>query len=174
MVDEYRLSRESTHEISRIHEPCKSSRISDSSVDLALECGILETKGNVEKPEKDCRICHLSLESHSKESGIPIVLGCSCKDDLAAAHKQCAETWFKIKGNKICEICGATANNVFGGIETQFTENWNDTNNTSAPNSAAQTETRRFWQGRRFLNFLLACLVFAFIASWLLRFNGQG
>ncbi|GFY84541.1 RING/FYVE/PHD zinc finger superfamily protein [Actinidia rufa] len=29
-----------------------------------------------------------------------IELGCACKEDLAAAHKQCAEAWFKIKGNK--------------------------------------------------------------------------
>ncbi|KAL4386351.1 hypothetical protein GQ457_09G030190 [Hibiscus cannabinus] len=35
-----------------------------------------------------------------------------CKDDLAAAHKHCAEAWFKIKGNRTCEICGSTARNV--------------------------------------------------------------
>ncbi|KAJ0678373.1 putative Zinc finger, RING-CH-type, Zinc finger, RING/FYVE/PHD-type [Helianthus annuus] len=55
------------------------------------------------KVEKDCRICHLSLDANSEESGnygIPIELGCSCKDDLAAAHKHCAEAWFKIKGNR--------------------------------------------------------------------------
>ncbi|TQE05842.1 hypothetical protein C1H46_008525 [Malus baccata] len=33
-------------------------------------------------------------------SEVPIDLGCSCKGDLDAAHKQCAETWFKIKGDK--------------------------------------------------------------------------
>ncbi|XLU92720.1 hypothetical protein S245_007072 [Arachis hypogaea] len=41
----------------------------------------------------------MSLESDSSEFDIPIELGCSCKDDLAAAHKVCAKTWFKIKGN---------------------------------------------------------------------------
>lgn len=51
-------------------------------------------------PEKDCRICHLGLESSRHECGDPMVLGCSCKDDLGYVHKQCAETWFKIKGNK--------------------------------------------------------------------------
>ncbi|GFQ08877.1 hypothetical protein PHJA_003031700 [Phtheirospermum japonicum] len=49
----------------------------------------------------DCRICYLSLDiTNNQDSGIPIELGCSCKDDLATAHKQCAEAWFKIKGNK--------------------------------------------------------------------------
>ena len=50
--------------------------------------------------EKECRICHLTLETN-QEAGAFIVLGCSCKDDLAAAHKQCAEAWFKIKGNRL-------------------------------------------------------------------------
>eukprot|EP00252_Welwitschia_mirabilis_P023808 TRINITY_DN6843_c0_g1_i2.p1 TRINITY_DN6843_c0_g1~~TRINITY_DN6843_c0_g1_i2.p1 ORF type:complete len:179 (+),score=40.89 TRINITY_DN6843_c0_g1_i2:882-1418(+) len=53
---------------------------------------------SVSKAEKDCRICHLSLET-AHEAGTSIVLGCSCKADLAAAHKQCAEAWFKIRGN---------------------------------------------------------------------------
>lgn len=48
-------------------------------------------------PEKDCRICHLGVET---SGGGGIELGCSCKDDLAVAHRQCAETWFKIKGDK--------------------------------------------------------------------------
>ncbi|KAL1803949.1 hypothetical protein ACET3Z_032596 [Daucus carota] len=53
--------------------------------------------------ERDCRICQLSVEMDAahQENGIAIELGCSCKDDLAAAHKHCAEAWFKIKGNKL-------------------------------------------------------------------------
>lgn len=60
------------------------------------------SKVHLSKIERDCRICHLSLDLTNPESenGIPIELGCSCKDDLAAAHKHCAEAWFKIKGNK--------------------------------------------------------------------------
>lgn len=54
------------------------------------------------RSEKDCRICHMSLDVNSIESGngIPIELGCCCKEDLAVAHKHCAEAWFKIKGNR--------------------------------------------------------------------------
>jgi hypothetical protein len=40
------------------------------------------------------------MDMTNHESGIPMELGCSCKEDLAAAHKHCAEAWFKIKGNK--------------------------------------------------------------------------
>lgn len=172
-VHECRLSVESSHEISGVQEPCRNSCISDSSVELDLDCGTPEIKVNVEKAEKDCRICHLNLESNAQESGVPIVLGCLCKEDLAAAHKQCAETWFKIKGNKTCEICGTTAKNVLGTGEADFIETWNDSSNITAV-PALQTETRSFWQGHRFLNFLLACMVFAFVISWLFHFNIPG
>ncbi|KAG0450246.1 hypothetical protein HPP92_026964 [Vanilla planifolia] len=147
----------SNHEISRIYEPCKSLCISDCSGELELECNALEIKVDVEL-EKDCRICLLSLESLAWESGSPIVLGCSCKDDLAAAHKQCAEAWFKIKGNKTCEICGVTAKNVVGVGEPQFMERWNGTTNDLTP-TGLRAETQSFWQSHRFLNFLLACMI---------------
>ncbi len=71
-----------------------------SASELEIESGVPEIKVHLAKVERDCRICHLGLESNSQESGVPIVLGCSCKDDLGAAHKNCAEAWFKIKGNK--------------------------------------------------------------------------
>ncbi|KAM7265901.1 hypothetical protein ACFE04_003584 [Oxalis oulophora] len=125
--------------------------------------------------ERDCRICHLGLESNSHESGIPIELGCSCKDDLAAAHKHCAEVWFKIKGNKTCEICHSVARNVVGANEVESADQLTEGNTASATSatsaSVPQSETRSFWQGHRFLNFLLACMVFAFVISWLFHFN---
>ncbi|CAN1770197.1 hypothetical protein LINPERHAP1_LOCUS11535 [Linum perenne] len=77
----------------------RASSASERSVAVEIEDEAAEVNNN-KAEEKDCRICHLDLESNIHESGIPIELGCSCKNDLAAAHKQCAETWFKIKGNK--------------------------------------------------------------------------
>lgn len=175
-VEGYRCSGASSHhDIGGAEESSRTSCcISDCSFEADLECGgDSEIKLNLDKSDKDCRICHLNLESNAPESGIPIVLGCSCKDDLAAAHKQCAETWFKIRGNKICEICGSTAKNVSGTAETELTDNWNESNNNTAP-PAPTTETRSFWQGHRFLNFLLACMIFAFVISWLFHFNVPG
>ncbi|GER54400.1 RING/FYVE/PHD zinc finger superfamily protein [Striga asiatica] len=75
----------------------KASSVADTCESVDLEYG--EKKENLGDLERDCRICHLSLISSSPGSGVPIELGCSCKDDLAAAHKHCAEAWFKIKGN---------------------------------------------------------------------------
>ncbi|XP_047335416.1 uncharacterized protein LOC124938939 [Impatiens glandulifera] len=51
--------------------------------------------------EKDCRICHLTLDDdqNGNNNSYSIQLGCCYRDDLGAAHKHCAETWFKMKGN---------------------------------------------------------------------------
>ncbi|MBA0776082.1 hypothetical protein Gotri_011136 [Gossypium trilobum] len=170
-------------------------RESSMSHELDLESGVTETKLHLAKMETDCRICHLSLDPNNQESGVPIELGCSCKDDLAAAHKHCAEAWFKIKGNSdlgtemplemqclsklctitmTCEICGSIARNVAATNETDTVELWNEANDstaTAAPVAIHAAETRNFWQGHRFLNFLLACMVFAFVISWLFHFN---
>ncbi|KAE8684921.1 hypothetical protein F3Y22_tig00111105pilonHSYRG00729 [Hibiscus syriacus] len=152
-------------------EIIKERRSSVSSLEVYLES---ETKLHLENVERDCRICHLSLDPSNQECDLPIELGCSCKDDLAAAHKQCAEAWFKIKGNRICEICGTTARNVAGPDELEMMEQWNDSNDSAsaaAPMAIRGAESRNFWQGHRFLNFLLACMVFAFVISWLFHFN---
>ncbi|KAK6929434.1 Zinc finger, RING-CH-type [Dillenia turbinata] len=160
-------------EIVGINEKHRKSSVSDCSVKVDLE----EIKVHLGDLERDCRICHLSLDGSSHESGIPIELGCSCKDDLAAAHKHCAEAWFKIKGNKTCEICGSLACNVTGASasEDDLMEQLNEENVAVAAATAAAsvraTETRNFWQGHKFLNFLLACMIFAFVISWLFHFN---
>lgn len=173
--DEYRFACVSDPEIGRVFDSRRVSSVSDCSVEVEIESGVHEIKVHLAKVERDCRICHLSLESANNESGIPIELGCSCKDDLAAAHKHCAEAWFKIKGNKTCEICNSTARNIVGPNEIELTEQPTEANNatvtgiTSAP--APPVETQSFWHGHRFLNFLLACMVFAFVISWLFHFN---
>ncbi|XP_050244368.1 uncharacterized protein LOC126692711 [Quercus robur] len=153
----------------------RESMCSASASELEVESEVPEIKVHLAKVERDCRICHLGLESNSHESGIPIELGCSCKDDLGAAHKNCAEAWFKIRGNKTCEICNSVARNVFGSNDIELTQHSNETNNATAPVTvlapATVTETHSFWHGHRFLNFLLACMVFAFVLSWLFHFN---
>ncbi|CAL0302659.1 unnamed protein product [Lupinus luteus] len=76
------------------------SSVTDCSVEVEIASGVPEIKVHLgNKMERDCRICHMGLESDSNECGVPIELGCCCKGDLSAAHKFCAETWFKIKGN---------------------------------------------------------------------------
>ncbi|PWA47501.1 Zinc finger, RING-CH-type [Artemisia annua] len=83
-------SEDSSTEIVGVSEKGRDSFVSEYSV-VDLESGTHEDE------TRDCRICHLSLdlsnEENEGENGILIDLGCSCKDDLAAAHKHCAKTW---------------------------------------------------------------------------------
>ncbi|CAL9074833.1 RINGv [Musa troglodytarum] len=167
--DMLRFSGASHCEIDGSPEACSKSYVSDRSRQGDLESGIWEIK----KGDKDCRICHLNLEEDAPESGVQILLGCSCKNDLGIAHKLCAEKWFKTKGNKTCEICGSTAQNVVVSDEAELIEQSDEADTTSGPRTQA-TETQGFWQGHRFLNFLLACVVFAFVVSWLFHFNIPG
>ncbi|KAG7554244.1 Zinc finger RING-CH-type [Arabidopsis suecica] len=153
----------------------RRSNASVCSVEVDLELGLPEKVVHLAQSERDCRICHMSLDAANLESGVPIELGCSCKADLAAAHKHCAETWFKIKGNKICEVCGSIAGNVVGSVEVESEESRNEANGvenqTLRTSGPRLVEGRSFWQGHRFLTFLLACMVFAFVISWLFHFN---
>ena len=76
---------------------------------------------------------------------------------------------------RTCEICHSIARNVVGVNEIESIEQSNETNSSTATAAvsgpAPHTDSRSFWHGHRFLNFLLACIVFAFVISWLFHFN---
>ncbi|GJW14415.1 zinc finger, RING-CH-type containing protein [Tanacetum coccineum] len=90
-------SNEEEEEISRL------SSFSDCSVvqihDNLKNVVVIVVDGSV---RRDCRICQLSVDADDdeEEEDELMELGCCCKDDLALAHKHCADAWFKIKGNK--------------------------------------------------------------------------
>ncbi|CAH9097620.1 unnamed protein product [Cuscuta europaea] len=167
-------------EIIGVPEKRRRSSVSEY-LDVDLETEGQENEVHLENSERDCRICHLGLDADNPDSGLPIELGCSCKDDLAVAHKHCAEAWFKIRGNKTCEICGSIAQSVVvihdaehgQDPDPELQEQSSDASTTTATVEmpAPATRSRNFWQGHRFLNFLLACMVFAFVISWLFHFN---
>ncbi|KAF5944543.1 hypothetical protein HYC85_018620, partial [Camellia sinensis] len=133
--------------------------------------------------ERICRICHLSSDPETPprpptttnvtvmmaNTGL-IELGCDCKDELGIVHTYCAEAWFKLKGNRQCEICGETAKNITGVGDTRFMEEWNETRTAS---NVSNTSNRRggCWRGQPFCNFLMACLVIAFVLPWFFRVN---
>ncbi|CAM8980980.1 unnamed protein product [Rhodiola kirilowii] len=124
-----------------------------------------------DEEDKDCRICHLNLEESPE---VAIELGCSCKDDLAVAHKSCAELWFTIKGNKTCEICNSVAHNVTvlnEQPELGQTQQQSESNEVVVAIPSTASENQSCWQGHRVLNFLLGCMVLAFAVSWLFHFN---
>ncbi|CAM8949124.1 unnamed protein product [Rhodiola kirilowii] len=153
----------------------RDSSVSDCSVEVEIDGDVkVCIDEEVYDESRECRICHLRLGIGRNA----IELGCDCKNDLAVAHTNCAERWFKIRGNRICEICNSTAENVHIVSELELMQQSSVANASSAVTASlappSPTEsTRNFWQGRRFLNFLLACMVFAFVVSWLFHFNVQ-
>ncbi|KAF8664817.1 hypothetical protein HU200_054543 [Digitaria exilis] len=57
--------------------------------------------------EAVCRICMVALSE-----GAVLKLECSCKGELALAHRACALKWFSIKGNGTCDICSQEVLNL--------------------------------------------------------------
>ncbi|KAL5989705.1 hypothetical protein ACLOJK_010598 [Asimina triloba] len=71
----------------------------EASVVVDVKCGEGRLVGGSCDGEKVCRICHLSSDRRS-EGWELIQLGCGCKGELGMSHRQCAEAWFKTKGNR--------------------------------------------------------------------------
>ncbi|GMI77685.1 hypothetical protein HRI_001437800 [Hibiscus trionum] len=116
--------------------------------------------------ERVCRICHLNSEqllestvsTSTTEAPLDLIqLGCGCKDELGSAHGHCAEAWFKLKGNRICEICGQTAKNINGVRDNRFIEDWHGQRSMSGVTTFSERRAG-CWRGQPFCNFLMACL----------------
>ncbi|XP_008788071.1 E3 ubiquitin-protein ligase MARCHF11-like isoform X1 [Phoenix dactylifera] len=121
--------------------------------------------------EKVCRICHLSPDREDLEGSELIQIGCRCKGELGTAHRRCAEAWFKVKGNRCCEICGAYAKNIIGEEDNSFMETWHERRMLGNNSNRSSSESSSCLRGQPFCNFLMACLVIAFILPWFFRVN---
>ncbi|KAI9198484.1 hypothetical protein LWI28_016662 [Acer negundo] len=162
-------------------EKRKVSKVEKEYCVIDMNCDAGDRKGFKESydGERVCRICHLSSEQLSETASANSVctttvelipIGCGCKDELGIAHIHCAEAWFKLKGNRSCEICGQIAKNISGVVDNRFMAEWNE---QRIIGSGSNPSERRegCWRGQPFCNFLMACLVIAFVLPWFFRVN---
>ena len=71
---------------------------------------------------------------------------------------------------RMCEICGQTAKNITGVRDNRFIEDWHDQGSTSG-GVRSSVRGGGCWRGQPFCNFLMACLVMAFVLPWFFRVN---
>ncbi|KAG9440109.1 hypothetical protein H6P81_020274 [Aristolochia fimbriata] len=73
--------------------------------------------------------------------------------------------------NRFCEICGEAATNITDLGDQRFMEDWNERRILGRETNSSSYERGRCWRGQPFCNFLMACLVIAFILPWFFRIN---
>ncbi|GAA0144366.1 hypothetical protein LIER_04834 [Lithospermum erythrorhizon] len=122
--------------------PLSKDGDSVSSVTTPAENSENNELGGEDIPEEEavCRICLVEL----CEGGETLKMECSCKGELALAHKECALKWFSIKGNKTCEVCKEDVQNLpVTLLRVQSTQLQN-----TGVSRVLQTETNsyRVWQ----------------------------
>ncbi|KAM1917809.1 hypothetical protein ACFX13_037367 [Malus domestica] len=137
----------------------------DSCV-IDMKCGSGRGFGDRWDGERVCRICHLGsdisperkMETANSSITVDLInLGCGCKDELGVAHGHCAEAWFRLRGNRTCEICGETAQNITGHGDNGFMEDWHEATLADIGNNSSERNVS-CWRRQPFCNFLMACL----------------
>ncbi|KAL0442626.1 UNVERIFIED_CONTAM: hypothetical protein Slati_1985300 [Sesamum latifolium] len=119
-----------------------------------------------------CRICLLSAKETDDDAAELIELGCGCKGELGVAHVRCAEAWFRLKGNRLCEICGDTVKNIEGGVsDNRFMEEWAERRGGVSGISIFGGSRTSCLGAQPLCNLIMACLVLAFVLPLFFRVN---
>nr|APT68165.1 E3 ubiquitin ligase [Grimmia pilifera] len=128
--------------------------------------------GDEEIPEEEA-VCRICFEELSEKHGETFKMECSCRGEMALAHKDCALKWFSIKGNRTCDICGLEVCNLPMTVVRQGNQ---PTAATGPANPLLETHTRWFsvWQDVPVLVMLSMLVYFCFLEQLLVGQMGSG
>ncbi|CAD6261478.1 unnamed protein product [Miscanthus lutarioriparius] len=126
--------------------------------------------GGEDIPEEEavCRICMVEL---SEGSDTLIKLECSCKGELALAHRDCAVKWFSIKGTRTCEVCKQDVQNLPVTLLRVQSVQQRDLMNRGG-GSTARYDRYRVWHGTPILVIISILAYFCFLEELLVAHDG--
>ncbi|XP_020586909.1 uncharacterized protein LOC110029127 isoform X1 [Phalaenopsis equestris] len=134
-----------------------------------IEAGHADDEGeDIPEEEAVCRICLCELG----EGGETFKMECSCKGELALAHKECTIKWFSIKGNKTCDVCKQEVENL--PVTLLRLQN-HQTANRRASNTFQEREPSRYriWQDIPVLVMVSMLAYFCFLEQLLVGDMGS-
>ncbi|XP_038972228.1 uncharacterized protein LOC103708403 isoform X3 [Phoenix dactylifera] len=151
-----------------LHDNTFHGANANDSISLAFHNSEIGDDGeDIPEEEAVCRICMIEL----CEGSDTLKLECNCKGDLALAHQECAMKWFRIKGNRNCEVCKQEVQNLpvtllrRRSVETSATRNGNTSNQTTVYRC-------RVWHDMPILVIVSMLAYFCFLEQMLVVENG--
>ncbi|KAG2564619.1 uncharacterized protein LOC120682167 isoform X4 [Panicum virgatum] len=129
--------------------------------------GVAGEDDGVDIPEEEavCRICMVELS----EGSDTLKLECSCKGELALAHKDCAMKWFTIKGTRTCEVCKQDVQNL--PVTLLRVQSLQREPNRVA-NGGNRSRYQRVWHGTPILVIISILAYFCFLEQLLVAHDG--
>ncbi|RLM73465.1 uncharacterized protein C2845_PM15G00110 [Panicum miliaceum] len=145
--------------------PAASNVVPDDIVPSESGVGGEDDGEDIPEEEAVCRICMVELS----EGSDTLKLECSCKGELALAHRDCAMKWFTIKGTRTCEVCKQDVQNLpVTLLRVQSVQR--------EPNRVADGGNRsryqRVWHGTPILVIISILAYFCFLEQLLVAHDG--
>ncbi|CAK9230362.1 unnamed protein product [Sphagnum troendelagicum] len=132
------------------------------------ERGDIKADQEISEEQAVCRIC---MDDLMEEYGETLKMECSCRGEMALAHKECALKWFSIKGNRTCDVCGREVSN----LPVTVVRLPNVTGSSSAPGQPLTQDFRgRVWQDVPVLVLVSMLAYFCFLEQLLVGRMGSG
>ncbi|KAI9194304.1 hypothetical protein LWI28_004950 [Acer negundo] len=123
---------------------------------------------DIAEEEAVCRICLDEL----CEGGETLKMECSCKGELALAHKECAIKWFTIRGTKTCEVCKQDVQNL--PVTLLRIQSIRNRNGGAFRGPTADLDGYRVWQEVPVLVIVSMLAYFCFLEQLLVTKMGTG